>query len=525
MTLNAASLYLDIIPVERLVPTYNQDQLFLAVEQEYYLIRDQVLTAIAELPDEIAAEIPIYTMASVDSEFDFFPLNKAGLSSLPASAEDPAVFTAMFASYDSSPTALGFGLPDGFGSRFGLYQWPWADSVIAAGTGQSIPILEDFLKKNLQLPQIDIISPTFSKEWKDISDKADLAIRQKDYLLSQSRSILTNSTAIVNALKNWNINAAPAAVIATVTSVLNSMNLNPLKGMSFLTNAFRGTSDASILSSSSFVNTLYAEKLFGSDKYITPFAAANIIPMDYNDLRINQAKGNIREMALANELNGGTALRDMSAEDLSALVFDNYSIDKHITNRMEGINAGEEPLPNTRAIVERIDPIIEPNLGFNGEYTPRDIERGVGGKEGKSDYSPLANGITADGTSIEKIEVRAKTGIIGATGVEIAEPKPAYNTQYPENIVFEKNGIVIEIDGTPGSERIHIHHPSHTYIQIDNEGNLTIRNAKDRFEFVDKDLYEYVRGENHKVVDSVSTEKAKTKYVNANMIYLNCNNS
>jgi len=67
------------------------------------------------------------------------------------------------------------------------------------------------------------------------------------------------------------------------------------------------------------------------------------------------------------------------------------------------------------------------------------------------------------------------------------EPDPYYNAKYPDNVVLAMHsGITIEVDNTPGSERVHVYHPSNSYIEIGPAGDIIIRNAKDKFEIVDK---------------------------------------
>lgn len=65
------------------------------------------------------------------------------------------------------------------------------------------------------------------------------------------------------------------------------------------------------------------------------------------------------------------------------------------------------------------------------------------------------------------------------------EPGSAYNTKYPYNKVLRtERGHVIEIDDTPGSERIHIYHKSGTYREINAEGRQVEKVVNDRFEII-----------------------------------------
>lgn len=54
------------------------------------------------------------------------------------------------------------------------------------------------------------------------------------------------------------------------------------------------------------------------------------------------------------------------------------------------------------------------------------------------------------------------------------EPSSPYNSEYPYNKVYStKSGHTIEIDDTPGAERINIYHMSGSYIELDGKGNRT----------------------------------------------------
>lgn len=76
------------------------------------------------------------------------------------------------------------------------------------------------------------------------------------------------------------------------------------------------------------------------------------------------------------------------------------------------------------------------------------------GQESKNDVSLLARGRDLTNKS--------------AVG---PEPAPSYNTRYPYNRVLRSAaGHVIEVDDTPGNERLHIYHKSGTYIEIQPDG-------------------------------------------------------
>ena len=63
-----------------------------------------------------------------------------------------------------------------------------------------------------------------------------------------------------------------------------------------------------------------------------------------------------------------------------------------------------------------------------------------------------------------------------------AEPPPAYAAKYPHNRVIKTANHSIELDDSPGAERITIHHRAGSYIEIDSKGTVAERAAGDRYE-------------------------------------------
>ena len=97
---------------------------------------------------------------------------------------------------------------------------------------------------------------------------------------------------------------------------------------------------------------------------------------------------------------------------------------------------------------------------------------------------------------------------VGATptGREFKEPASPYNPKYPNNKVMRtSSGIVIELDDTKGSERIHIYHPSSTYIEIHPNGNVAIRTQGDKYEVVAGNYDLHVSGDFNVLVDGNKT--------------------
>ena len=74
------------------------------------------------------------------------------------------------------------------------------------------------------------------------------------------------------------------------------------------------------------------------------------------------------------------------------------------------------------------------------------------------------------------------------------EPAPAYNAQYPYNRVIETASHSIELDDTPGAERITIFHKSGSYVSIDSNGTSVHKSISDKYEINDMHQHVYVGG-------------------------------
>jgi len=121
--------------------------------------------------------------------------------------------------------------------------------------------------------------------------------------------------------------------------------------------------------------------------------------------------------------------------------------------------------------------------------------------------------VTAKNASTDK---NVKTG----DGSTWSEPNSSYNAKYPDNLVIATHGgNIIELDSTPGKERIHIFHSSNSYIEIDVDGNMVIRNNKDKYEIVLGGKNIHVKDNLNETTDgnkSVRVEGNDTAIVNKN---------
>ena len=75
-----------------------------------------------------------------------------------------------------------------------------------------------------------------------------------------------------------------------------------------------------------------------------------------------------------------------------------------------------------------------------------------------------------------------------------SEPSTAYNASYPHNRVIHSGDNSIEIDSTPGAERIMIWHTSGSYVQVDSVGTKTDKAVSDKYEVNDRNQHVSVSG-------------------------------
>lgn len=63
------------------------------------------------------------------------------------------------------------------------------------------------------------------------------------------------------------------------------------------------------------------------------------------------------------------------------------------------------------------------------------------------------------------------------------EPASEAAPQYPYNkVTVSESGHVVEIDDTPGKERLHVYHKSGSYVEIGASGNIVVKSAADTYQ-------------------------------------------
>jgi len=123
---------------------------------------------------------------------------------------------------------------------------------------------------------------------------------------------------------------------------------------------------------------------------------------------------------------------------------------------------------------------------------------------GEPDYHRLARGVKNETLVITKNNQR-DIGIPTALGGSWSEPESPYNAQYPHNYIINTHGgIAIELDSTPNSTRINIYHPSNSFIEIDNDGNMVVKNNAEKYEIVTEGKNIHIKQQRNLTIDSDS---------------------
>jgi hypothetical protein len=113
---------------------------------------------------------------------------------------------------------------------------------------------------------------------------------------------------------------------------------------------------------------------------------------------------------------------------------------------------------------------------------------------GQPQQSRLLRGEDIQQTHVLQHEAGRTLNVKTAAGDTWDEPGSAFNTQYPHNKVIETAYHSIELDDTPGGERITIFHKSGSYVQIDSRGTVTEKSTGDKFEVIDRKQHVVVSG-------------------------------
>lgn len=119
------------------------------------------------------------------------------------------------------------------------------------------------------------------------------------------------------------------------------------------------------------------------------------------------------------------------------------------------------------------------------------------------DTNRLARNQKIDETIVGKKRNNKLSGIETAMGGETwDEPDPPFGPRYPHNhVTFTESGHAIELDDTPGAERIHVYHNKGTYLEVDGNGTMTRRIVGNDYHIVECNGYISIQGKANVTVE------------------------
>lgn len=105
---------------------------------------------------------------------------------------------------------------------------------------------------------------------------------------------------------------------------------------------------------------------------------------------------------------------------------------------------------------------------------------------GISETNKLAQG-DVRGTVVQEKNNSRMQGAKLPGGDAWSQPESPFKGEYPYNKVTQtESGHIIEMDDTPGAERLHIYHKSGTFVEIDANGSIVKRAVGSSYEIIDK---------------------------------------
>lgn len=126
-----------------------------------------------------------------------------------------------------------------------------------------------------------------------------------------------------------------------------------------------------------------------------------------------------------------------------------------------------------------------------------------------NDVSALARGAQTLFKHYDKGDLQVKSYaplVVDGSGGFIEEPETAFKAKYPFNKTFTtKQGHAIEIDDTPGEERLHVYHKMGSYIEINKDGRRVQKIVADDYEIICQDKHVLVKGNLNIEVDQSAT--------------------
>jgi hypothetical protein len=176
------------------------------------------------------------------------------------------------------------------------------------------------------------------------------------------------------------------------------------------------------------------------------------------------------------------------------------------------------PHPDNEAEVPT-GPLNDPSLSFRKGFEDPNKVYPRGEYANRTDVNKLATGDKTH-SIFNKKENKRTVKIQTAGGEDWDQPPSTFAGAYPFNQVIETEaGHVIEIDSSPGKERLHVYHTSGTFIEVDVNGTMVRKVVGENYEVFDRNNFTYVKGSHNLTVDGATKILIKdnaTIYVDGN---------
>jgi hypothetical protein len=115
--------------------------------------------------------------------------------------------------------------------------------------------------------------------------------------------------------------------------------------------------------------------------------------------------------------------------------------------------------------------------------------------QNRTEVNKLATG-DVNGTIVQKKDKERKRGLRLPEDQFWEQPPIPYKAQYPYNKITQtESGHIIEIDDTPGAERLQVYHRTGTFVEIDSTGTVVKRTKGSSYEIIDRNGYISVTGD------------------------------
>ena len=165
---------------------------------------------------------------------------------------------------------------------------------------------------------------------------------------------------------------------------------------------------------------------------------------------------------------------------------------------MPGIPESKEPYANNNREASKKEGFRDPDGVYPAKH-----------RLGEPDVHRLARGVS-DETLVTTKNQERDLAVPTALGGNWSEPVSPYNAQYPHNhVIATHGGITIELDSTPGSTRLHLYHPSNSFIEIDNDGNMVVKNNAEKYEIVASGKNIHIKQQRNITIDTDSKKRVQ----------------